>query len=583
MKQKENIMFDDPMPPTRRILSLWLPRFAADWRMKREGLTGPFAVAGERRGALTVVAVSRAAEAGGVAPGMGLSDARAVAPDLATRTETPEREAAALAALARWAERWSPHVALEEPDGTADGTAGGAAGGALALDVTGCSHLFGGEAEMLAQITADLARLGYEARAALADTKGAAWALARYAAAPAAEAPGGPHDGPHNGDAIAADAHATRVRTPKRRKWARPGARAGIGQGGIGGVIAPPKGARAAIAPLPVAALRLPAETVSRLQRLGLRRIEELLLMPRGGLARRFGAELPLRIDQALGMTPEPISPLRFAAPLAARMSFPEPLGLAADLEAATERLLARLAERMAERGVGARRLRLALRRTDGEAEVIDVALARPTREPAAIAPLFARKIGEVDAGFGIDAVRLSVSAAEPLAGSRHMGHMAARAEGAARLSPGGGEAFADLLSRIGGRIGLERLIRPLPAESHIPEKAWTAAAAAYSAPPAGGWPTPARLRPVLMFPPEPAEADGAPPAQLRWRRRDWVLTAAEGPERIAPEWWLDDPAWRSGPRDYWRVETEEGRRLWLFLARGGEASGGWFVQGEIG
>lgn len=569
-------MFDAAIPPTRRILSLWLPRFASDWRMRREGLTGAFAVAGERRGALTVVSVSAAAEAAGVAPGMGLSDARAVAPDLATRAEAPEREAAALAALARWAERWSPHVAIEDPGEAANGVAGGLAGGALALDLTGCAHLFGGEAETLSRMTAELARLGYEARAAIADTKGAAWALARYAAAPAT----GALDGPHDGDAIASDAHATRVRTPKRRKWARPEARAETAPGGI---IAAPNGTRAALAPLPVAALRLPAETVSRLQRLGLRRIEDLLLTPRGGLARRFGVELPRRIDQALGMTPEPISPLRFAAPLAARMSFPDPLGLAADLEAATERLLARLAERMAERGVGARRLRLALRRVDGEAEAIDVALARPTRAPAAIAPLFARKIGEVDAGFGIDAVRLSVTAAEPLAATRHAGHMAARAEGAARLSPGGGEAFADLLSRIGGRIGLERLTRPLPAESHIPEKAWIDAATAYAAPPAGGWPAPARRRPVLMLAPEPAEADGVPPRRLRWRRRDWEIAAAEGPERIAPEWWLDDPAWRSGPRDYWRVETAEGRRLWLFLAHGAEARGGWFVQGEIG
>ena len=146
------------------------------------------------------------------------------------------------------------------------------------------------------------------------------------------------------------------------------------------------------------------------------------------------------------------------------------------------------------------------------------------------------------------------------------------------------GDGFADLMSRIGGRIGLENIIRPLPADSHIPEKGWTDAAAAWSAAPEDGWPGGGPSRPVLMLRPEPAEVrtDGRRPLALRWRRSERRLAAAFGPERIAPEWWLDDPAWRSGPRDYWRVEDEEGRRLWLFLAHGGEVSGGWFVHGEM-
>ncbi|MEL7465164.1 MAG: DNA polymerase Y family protein [Pseudomonadota bacterium] len=551
------------MPPARRILSLWLPRFAAEWRAKREGLGATaLAVVGERGGRQEVVSLTEAAEAEGVARGMGLTDARAMAPDILTRTEMTEREAAAMAALARWAERWSPFVAIED---ARDG---------LALDATGCAHLFGGEEGMMESVVAELARLGYAASAALADTRGAAWALARYGAAPAT--------GATDGDAIAPDAHATRVKTPKRRKWSRPEARPDAAAKGGSVAVAPPNGSRAAISPLPVAALRLPPETVTRLQRLGLRRIEDLLLTPRAGLARRFGVELPQRIDQALGMAPEPISPLRFAAPLAARISFPEPIGLASDIEAAMDRLLARLAERMKERAVGARRLRLALRRVDGGAEALDVALARPTRDAHVIAPLFLRKLDQVEAGFGIDAMRMSVTETEPLALGRHLGHMAARAEGAARLSPGGGEAFADLLSRIGGRIGLERLTRPIPAESHIPEKAWSSAAAAYSTAPVGGWPRTGRIRPIRMFAPEPIEAEGRPPRRIRWRGRDRRLTRAAGPERIAPEWWLDDPAWRTGLRDYWRVEDEDGARIWLFQAHGGEMRGGWFVHGEL-
>ena len=224
------------------------------------------------------------------------------------------------------------------------------------------------------------------------------------------------------------------------------------------------------------------------------------------------------------------------------------------------------------------------LRRVDGEAEALDVGLARPTRDPARIAPLLTRRIDEIDAGFGIDAARLLVVTAEPLSDVQHSGHFAAKAEATARLSPGGGEAFADLLSRIGGRIGLERLTRPLPAESHIPETAWITAPAAYSEPEKGGWPDRGRLRPLTLFPPERVVMEGPdrPPERFRWRGRSHEVRFAAGPERIAPEWWLDDPNWRSGPRDYWRVETAEGLRIWLFEAHGGDVSGGWFAQGEM-
>ena len=145
----------------------------------------------------------------------------------------------------------------------------------------------------------------------------------------------------------------------------------------------------------------------------------------------------------------------------------------------------------------------------------------------------------------------------------------------------GEAEGMADLLSRLGARLGLDALTRLHPADSHIPEKTATVMAAAF-ADPAPDWPPPAAPRPILLFAPEPvAPRDAAtPPESFVWRRRHLRRRAAFGPERIAPEWWLDDPAWRSGARDYWRVETEEGARLWLYEAKGGEAPPGWFAQG---
>ena len=194
--------------------------------------------------------------------------------------------------------------------------------------------------------------------------------------------------------------------------------------------------------------------------------------------------------------------------------------------------------------------------------------LARPACRPEAIRPLLALRLGEIDAGFGIERLRLEAVAVEP----------------AAQRAPAGGGArqgFADLLGRLGARLGCEAVVRLHPADSHIPEKGASEMAAAFSAP-AAHWPPPAAPRPILIFPPEPIapEDAGVPPAAFVWRRRRRRRAAAFGPERIAPEWWLDDPAWRSGARDYWRVETEEGERLWLFAAQGGEMPGGWFAQG---
>jgi protein ImuB len=224
--------------------------------------------------------------------------------------------------------------------------------------------------------------------------------------------------------------------------------------------------------------------------------------------------------------------------------------------------------------------VRLTLVRSDGRPLVREVGLARPADRPEAIRPLVALALGEIDAGFGIEVMRLEAPAVEPLSPRQHRGQLAVTAAATARRD-GGAEGLADLLGRIGARLGLEALVRLQPADSHIPEKAATEAPAAFAAP-AAGWPPPATPRPVLVFPPEPLTPQDAatPPGAFVWRRRPCRRAAAFGPERIAPEWWLDDPAWRSGPRDYWRVETETGARLWIFEAKGGALPAGWFAQG---
>jgi protein ImuB len=552
----------------RRILSLWFPRLAAEraLRARRGGLPLAFAVIADQGGAQVIASLNAEGERAGLTLGQPLRDATAMCPTLATAPANPLAEAAFLTMLRRWAGKFSPWVAEEPP-------------ASLVIDLTGCAHLFGGEAALLAEIEADCANLGLTVRAGVADTPGAAWALARFAGYEAAPL--------RNGDAIAQEARATRSRAAKRRGWEKGGAapslpRNGSGNGTPQGMIAAPGQTRQALAPLPLAALRLPPDAVEGLSRLGLRRIEDVMGLPRAALARRFGTGTLRRLDQALGLEPEPVTPAGAPLHFATRLTFPDPIGLLADVTEGVERLLAPLCARLAARGHGARRVRLQAFRTDGLVEVVEIGLARATDSADRIRPLLALKLDQIDAGFGIDCLRLSAPLTEPLPALQHRGHVDAGAAASARATED--TALDDLLGKLGTRLGTEAVTRLHPGASHLPEKAAIVLSAAWSEPHPAPWPRSPTPRPLILFRPEPVTApDGPmPPARFRWRRRDLTLRTASGPERIAPEWWLDDPEWRSGPRDYWRVEVEGGDRLWLFYAHGGDLSGGWFCHGTF-
>lgn len=378
----------------------------------------------------------------------------------------------------------------------------------LVLDVTGSVHLWGSEGAMLADMRQRLGQMRIACQIGVARTRGAAWALAHFG---------------------------------------------GTDQG---------------LMDLPVAALRLAPDTVTGLERLGLRCISDLAASPRAPLARRFGPEVLARLDQALGHMPEPVTPLADPPSFATRLTLPDPIGLEADVMAALARLLDPLCAKLAAQEAGARQLCLTLRRVDQASQQVELRLAAPMRDPARILPLFARGLAEVDAGFGIDQIRLEATQVDPLPATQ-MG--AARTQ----ATP---DRLADLITRIGTRIGLDNVLRFLPADSHIPERGFLVAPAAYSQP-QGGWGL-ARPRPLRLFTPEMIAAeDPMPPARFRWRRMSFTSRRAIGPERIAPEWWLDDENWHRGLRDYWKIDTTEGRRLWLFFT---PQNPGWFVQGEF-
>ena len=508
----------------RRFVSLWFPRLATDRLARERGRQvprdhgshpagRPVAATVEIGNRVLLAAVDHAAEGAGLAPGMSLADARAIVADLRVLPADPRADAALLARLGRWCGRWTPLVAADGPDG-------------LTLDCTGCAHLFGGEAAMLADMTGRLSRLGFAVAGALADTAGAARALARF---------------------------------------------------GKPGAIAPPGGTARALERLPVAALGLDRDSAAGLATLGLRRIGDLYGLPRGSLAARFGRHTVQRLDRALGHAAEPFAALREEGMPREHIAFAEPVGTRGDIDAALEHLLELLNNRLERRGLGARRLELAFHRVDGTAQFIVIGTARPLRDPVALARLFRDRLDGVDPGFGIEAMLLSAPATDRLAETQ------AALEDARAAADG----MAALVERLGNRFGFAALRRAVPVDSHLPERAWLAMPAVDGDPAAdaGAWPS-GLPRPARLFPrPEPVEAEAGfetaaivpPPAAFRWRGRRHVLHRAQGPERIAPEWWRDDPVWRDGVRDYWRVEDEQGRRFWLY--RGGRPPG-WHLHG---
>lgn len=496
----------------KRFLSIWFPRLASDMAVRRRPCDGPFAVlhrAGNRDHVhcLNAVAAQR-----GVCRGMGAADARAICPDLITRPADLTREAAGLIALQRWCARYAPLVARDGSDG-------------IVADITGVPHLFGGEADLRADLQARLTRVGLHLVSAIAETRGAAQALARHG----------------------------------------------------GGLI--PEGALSRhLGPLPVSALRVGHDVAEGLSRMGIDTIGDLLAVPRAPVAKRFGAHLLLRLDQAMGDQPEPVAADPAPPHFGVRMTLPDPIGLHGDVMAGVTRVLTRLCEKLEHHQRGARRIRLEVQRVDQATAQVDIGLARPMRDASRIAALFDKGVSELDAGFGIEALRVVAYVTEAMP-PEQLGP---------RDTVNTDAALADLFSRLGNRLGFDRVQRMLPADSKIPERSFTIAPAAYST--AEPHPDPkGPARPILIFPPEPvtthgAVAQGHPPVRFSWRRMSFTTLRADGPERIAPEWWFDDPNWRTGMRDYWRVETREGLRLWLFFLPQSPATAAyrWFAQGEF-
>ena len=549
---------------TRRILSIWFPRLGAERLIRLQPfLAGqPLVIIEECQNVQLISSLNGEAQEQGLYLGQLVRDAYAMCPELVAHQRSPMGEQHFLQTLQCWAGKFSPWVG---PEG----------GDALVVDLTGCAHLFGGEQSLMNVIEEGCTDLGLSVLMGLADTRGAAWALAHFA--------GCTVEVNRSGDAIDQEARATRSRAEKRQKLNRNVTSTSLCTE-ISNMsrVAESGKTYTALSPLPVASLRLEPSIEAQLVKLGLRCVGDLLGQPRAALARRFGRSLMLRLDQAIGNVPEPVSPVKAPDYFAVRITLPEPIGLVEDMMAGIDRLLPRLCKAIENKGKGARCVALYAHRSDHAVEVIKVRLAQPSYDPRCIRQLLEMKIGEIDAGFGVDMLRLVAIQVEPLHQENMIGYIKTGTSKPVRQND---ENMLDnLIGRLGIRVGLDAIQQFHPASSHIPEKSHKVMAAAWSTPYESLWPTPNNPRPLIMWQPEPVNAIATPqlPDIFRWRGQDLVRLQALGPERIAPEWWLDDPNWRSGVRDYWILDTTDGQRLWLFYGHGGAMSSGWFCHGNF-
>jgi len=587
-----------------RIVSVWLPRWpilrclAAQAKKAKNPKNPaekpiapdrPFVLAVAAATAPRIAALNEAAEAAGLALGEPLADARAKAEMLQVRAVDAAADGAALRRLALWATRYTPTASAWCKDiwGEENGADG------FFLDIEGAAHLFGGEERLIADLSSRLEKnFGLPARLAVAATPGAAWALSRFNAARCCILPSGQE--------------------------------------------------AEAIAPLPVEALRLSPETCTTLRRLGFKSVGALLDKPRAPFAARFPAELLKRLDQALGRVDEPLVPVVPPPVYHSLRYLLEPIITQEAVVALASRLMQTLVHVLARDDVGARALRLSLYRVDGEVKTVDIGLTLPTRSVSHVARLIDLKLDAVaataatqDAGFGFEALGLAVTRVEPIPARQTEFTSPSHPSPASGGGSGWGHAdraerCAALIDALRQRLGPQSVRRFAAVASHLPERAEVLPPVTGEAP---AWPAPEqkteKTRPLLLLPhAEPTEVtalvpDG-PPRRFCWRGVTYEVTGAQGPERIAGEWWLNraphlsahsresgNPALNTGgklgprngaphrasamgtprgderqhalTRDYYLVEDADGHRFWLFregLYGRETASARWFVHG---
>jgi protein ImuB len=497
----------------RRFVSIWFPDLLTDWQLIRrpELKEVPFVFAAPDRGRMTIIAASPLARVEGIEVGMRVADAKAICAGLEVLDDKPGRAARLLKGLGEWCLRFSPVVMVDEYSW--DG---------LFMDVSGCTHLWGGERNYIKDIVSRVKNQGYTVRLSLADTPGAAWGNARFG---------------KKSPLIAPAAHTE------------------------------------ALLPLPPEALRLPAGVLGRLHKLGFYQIRSLVGMPRSVLRRRFGEEFLMRLGQALGTELEPLRPLQEPVHYQERLPCLEPIRTRVAIEMAIERLLQGLCMQLQRDGLGLRKAALACYRIDGKIIRMEMGTNAPSHHVGHLFRLFQLKIDQIRPALGIELFVLEALKVEELRPGQELLWAGKRG-----LND---KSLVQLLDRIAGKVGSGAIHRYFPAAHYWPERS-IKVSSSLDEKPEVDWRM-AIARPTeLLKKPEPIEVMALipdnPPRFFVYKQVKHIIAKADGPERIEREWWLD----AGEHRDYYQVEDEQGQRYWLFRSGhyGDDHRYQWFLHG---
>jgi protein ImuB len=495
---------------SKRFVTIWFRHLRTDWFTRRQSSLrqSPFVLSSPDHGRMVITAANAIAGSQGISTGITLADARAIIPSLKFFDDKPELANNLLKSIAEWCIRYTPLVAIDATDG-------------LILDATGCAHLWGGEKSYLAEIIMRLKGFGYDVRASMADTIGAAWAIAHFG---------------------------------KDESIIESGQQ------------------KSALLLLPAAALRLEPDILERLQKLGLRQIKDFIGMPRSALRRRFGNLLLQKLDQALGNEEEVIYPVQPVEPYQERLPCLEPIVTATGIEMALQRLLETLCHRLQQEQKGLRKASIKCYRMDGKIEKIEIGTNRPSHNVSHLFKLFELKIPTLEPASGIELFILEASKVEDAFPMQEK-----LWEGSCGLYSA---ELSELLDRLANKIGENNIHRYVPAEHYWPERSFKSALSLNEKIDTA-WRID-RPRPIqILSKPERIEVTAPvpdyPPMLFRYKGKLHKVIKADGPERIEQEWWLQE----GQHRDYYCVEDEEGHRYWLFrLGHYSDKSYQWFIHG---
>jgi len=456
---------------------------------------------------LIISASNAIAQSHGLHVGMRVADAKAILPNLCVQQDSEGRELKLLTAIGEWCVRYTPLVSLNLPDG-------------LFFDCTGCTHLWGGEEAYVQEITNRFKSKGYTVKAAIADTIGTAWAMARYSR----------------------------------------------------NSVIPPGSQKAAMSNLPPTALRLDEMTLEKLRKLGFRTIHSLSIIPNSSLRRRFGDQLLLRLMQAYGEIDENFKPINVPEPYQERLSSLEPIRTRVGIEIAMQELLKVMCYRLMDEGKGVRNAVFKTFRVDGKQQIVEIGTNQATCHIEHLFKLFEQKIETIRPGLGIELFVLEVTRIEDADVTQK-----SLWTGKTGLADNG---VLELLDKLAGKVGVKAIKRYLPLEHYWPERSIKATTNSKELPQTY-WPTDAMRPTQLLNVPEliqvTAPIPDYPPMNFRYKDDLHVIKRADGPERIEREWWLD----KGEHRDYYVVENQHGKRYWLYRSgHYGARQTQWFLHG---